>query len=252
MNGNDQGLYVLTTYHQDKLYNMDDKNQEQIIITGENYTDAPELRKNAVLSDFPNNLEAISPADVTQKTVDAFNELVALANATDGDEYHRLETQYLDTEAAVDYITFSLVINNIDGFAKNIHYLKDGNTKWVLMTYDLDVSWDNSWNGETLSLKEKTWVTMSNNNKLLSTIYHYHEPEIKKRYLELRKSVFSDENITTLINKWVETIGLPNYQNNDRLWKNISNTTHRLSKGVVENYNKVIESRLEYMDSIMK
>lgn len=231
INSYDQGLYVLETYQEDKLYNLDDKKSSDIALSDQQ---SPLSRFIQPFS--PENLqeaefEAKSPAKVDQSVADKFNELYELANASDSN-YEELESKYLDVPAAIDYLVFSAAIDNIDGITKNITYINKDNSKWVLMPYDLDASWDNSWDGNTLPTNANFINTMKERqNRLLLMIYNHHQQEVANRYKELRQNVLSTANVTNLFNQWFDAVGTTAYHNNDQLWGDINavGQTHRLA-----------------------
>lgn len=249
INNYDQGLYVLETYQEDKLYDLDDKNVNDIALSDQ----------QSPLSQFtqpftPANLqeaefEAKSPAKVDQSVADKFNELYTLANASDSD-YQALEDEYLDVPAAIDYIAFSAAINNVDGITKNITYINKDNGKWVLMPYDLDESWDSNWRGINLTTNDNFIDTMAIlQNRLLLAIYNHHQQDIINRYKQLRQTALSTENVTNLFNQWFDEVGTTAYQNNDRLWGdiNITGQKHRLAIDKTT-FDNIISQRLAAVD----
>lgn len=249
INSYDQGLYVLETYQEDKLYNLNDKKKDNIALS-----DQQSPLSRFIQPFTPENLqeaefEAKSPAKVDQSVADKFNELYKLANASD-DEYQVLESKYLDVPAAIDYLVFGAVINNIDGIIKNATYINKKNSKWVIMPYDLDTSWDNKWDGTTLPLNSDFFAELKNSqNHLLITIYNHHQQDIINRYRELRTNVLSTAHVTKLFNQWFDEIGIDAYQNNDQLWGNINfaGQTHRLALNK-NDFDNTITQRLNYVD----
>lgn len=250
VNNYDQGLYVLETYQEDKLYNLDDKKIDNIALSDQQ-TDLSCFTKPFT----PDNLqeaefEAKSPAKVDQSVADKFNELYELANADDS-EYQKLESEYLDVPAAIDYLVLGMVINNIDGITKNITYINKENSKWVVMPYDLDTSWDNNWDGSRLPITADFIQELKDHrNHLLLAVYNHHQQDIINRYKELRKNVLSTENITKLFGQWFDKVGTAAYQNNDQLWGdiNIEGQNHRLSISKAD-FNDIVAQRLNYVDS---
>ena len=249
INNYDQGLYVLETYQEDKLYNLDDKKSDNIALSDQQ---SPLSRFTQPFT--PDNLqeaefEAKSPAKVDQSVADKFNELYKLANASYA-EYEMLENEYLDVPAAIDYLVLGAVINNIDGITKNITYVNKENSKWVIMPYDLDASWNNSWNGTSMPLNADFFAEIKNNqNRLLIAIYNHHQQDIINRYRELRTNVLSTANVTSLFNQWFDEVGTTAYQNNDQLWGNINITgqTHRLAIDKAT-FDNTISQRLAAVD----
>lgn len=254
INGLNMGLYSLNTYHQDKLYKMNDEKANDIAITGEGYSPVTGFQQPVTAENFISDsaFSNVSPAKVTQATIDRFNELYQVANASEND-YLRLEQQYIDVPSAIDYLVFSFAINNADGLRKNIFYLSKDGSKWTLMPYDLDMSWANSWDGNTTDEKADFSQTLNNSgNKLLINIYNHHRQEIINRYKELRQSVLSTANVIALFNQWFDSVGEKNYQINDQLWNQYNmdgSFTHRAYLPKQELF-KQINSWLKTVDDL--
>lgn len=249
INGYDQGLYVLETYQEDKLYNLNDKKGDNIALSDQQSPLSRFIQPFTPADLQEDAFEAKSPAKVDQSVADKFNELYELANASDS-EYQMLENKYLDVPAAIDYLVFGAVINNIDGITKNVTYINKENSKWVIMPYDLDASWDNSWNGTKLPLNANFFDELNNNqNRLLTAVYNHHQQDITNRYKELRGNVLSTANVTKLFNQWFDEVGTATFQNNDLLWGNVNlaGQSHRLAttKGELDS---MIAQRLNYVD----
>lgn len=220
INGIQMGTYTLNTYHQDKLFKMDDEKATDIAITGEGYDPVTGFQQPVTLANFisGSTFDNVSPAEVTQATVDRFNELYLVANASE-ENYLQLEDQYVDLPSAIDYIAFSFAINNIDGLRKNIFYLSKDGGKWTLMPYDLDTSWATLWDGNEMDHQADFSQTLNNSgNKLLINIYNHHQQEVINRYKELRQGTLSTANVISLFNQWFDSIGEKNYQFNDEIW----------------------------------
>lgn len=252
INGINMGMYTLNTYHQDKLFKMNDKKTTDIAITGEGYDPVTGFQQPVTMDNFINDnaFSNVSPANISQATVDRFNELYQVANASE-DNYLKLEQQYIDLPSAIDYLVFSFAINNIDGLRKNIFYLSKDGSKWTLMPYDLDTSWGTLWDGtSTDQTADFNQRLIDSQNQLLINIFNHHKQEVIDRYKELRQNVLSTANVLTLFNQWFDSIGEKNYQANDQIWNQYNMDglfTHRAYLPKQELFNQ-INSRLKAVD----
>lgn len=245
VNDLDQGLYVLETYQEDKLYGLDDKKVDNIALSDKqsslSHFDQQFTSENLQDAEF----EARSPKKVDQSVADRFNELYRLANTSD-DEYSALENQYLDVSAAIDYLVFSTAIDNIDGVTKNATYISKEGNKWVIMPYDLDASWNSSWDGTKLDIENNFEQLISKlGNKLMLQVYRHHRLDIVNRYNELRQTVLSTEHVQELFSQWFDQIGSANYENNEKLWSSFSD--HQLNFNS-EEFLQAVQHRLETVD----
>lgn len=256
VNGLDQGLHTISTYHQDKLYGLDDKQPNEIAISGTNDARS-RFQQPMTLDDLKNSrgFEAVSPAKVSQNTVDKINELYQLAHATNDADYQRLESQYLDVNSAINFLLFSFVVNNNDGIHKNTFFVSKDGSKWSIVPYDFDLTWNYRW-----GLAGESWFAPANynfenclrakNNLLFLNIYKHHKQDIINRYKQLRSSVLSTGNIIKLFNNWYNQVGMATYQHNDQLWTQFSDLRmfpHIPFKGA-ENFFQFVNARMKYLD----
>lgn len=256
VNGLDQGLYTISTYHQDKLFGLDDKKSGQIAISGSNDSQS-RFQQPLTLDDLKNDrgFEAESPAKVTQDTVDKINELYELAQTTNDADYQRLESQYLDVNSAINFLLFSFVVNNNDGMHKNVFYVSKDGSKCSLVPYDFDLTWNYQWGagtGDWFAPADANFADRIQQvgNALLINFYNHHQQDIINRYQQLRNSVLSTGNIIQLFNNWYNQVGLATYRHNDQLWTQFSDVhafPHIPFKGA-ENFFQFVNQRMQYLD----
>ena len=252
INGLDQGLYTLNTYHEDKLYDLDDNKQDNIAIDGAGYSDATAFSRKIKVSDINDSdgFSIRSPQKATQSVCDRLNELYQLANAQDNEVYTELEKRYLDVPSAIDYLAFSFAINNEDGLRKNITYISKNGSKWVIMPYDLDSSWNIGWDGSLRPINDDfSSILKESGNLLLWNIYIHHKYDIINRYKELRENALSTKNVILLFNNWMQNIGYKNYKNNGKLWSQLDygNFRHMETISPTDLFT-AINQRLSFVD----
>ena len=243
INGLDQGLYVLETYHEDKLYNLNDKKTNNIALSANYHAPCTAFDEMVTVDDLRDTVFSnTSPAKVNQQVADHFNKLYELANA-DEQTYQFLEEKYFDVPAAIDYLAFSFAINNSDGLRKNIMYVSKDNGKWTIIPYDLDTTWDTNWDNSKQDITKNFEDTLrENDNKLLLNFYAHHKQEIINRYKELSSNILSSKNINSLFKDWFDSIGNDAYTHNDDLWANIGVDHH--SNISLNDITKVVNERL--------
>ena len=251
INGLDQGLYVLETYHEDKLYNLNDKKTNNIALSANYHAPCTAFNTMATVDDLRDTVFSnTSPVKVNQQVADHFNKLYELANA-DEQTYQFLEEKYFDVPAAIDYLAFSFAINNSDGLRKNIMYVSKDNGKWTIIPYDLDTTWDTNWDNSKQDITKNFEDTLrENDNKLLLNFYAHHKQEIINRYKELSSNVLSSKNINSLFKDWFDSIGNDAYTHNDDLWANIGVDHH--SNISLNDITKVVNERLMSVDKNWK
>ena len=159
---------------------------------------------------------------------------------------------FFDVDSLIDYLIFSDVVSNYDGFRKNWQWLTYNGTKWAVGPYDLDgiVGWsgwseqspDSERFGNTLDLPTG-WVIK------------YFDTELCERYKELRVKVLTNTNIFGLLRNWCSRIGASNYDKDLSKWPLTPDVYPVFSEPHYDNIYRVsiwIEKRLKKCDSIYK
>ena len=159
---------------------------------------------------------------------------------------------FFDVDSLIDYLIFSDVVSNYDGFRKNWQWLTYNGAKWAVGPYDLDgiVGWsgwseqspDSERFGNTLDLPTG-WVIK------------YFDTELCERYKELRVKVLTNTNIFGLLRNWCSRIGASNYDKDLSKWPLTPDVYPVFSEPHYDNIYRVsiwIEKRLKKCDSIYK
>ncbi len=130
-----------------------------------------------------------------------------------------------DIVGIVDYVVFSLVTSNYDGFRKNWQWLTYDGVKWFLTPYDLDGIFGNVWTGTFIMPADWSWINddyrMSGliGNGPTYWVMTYYWQDIVDRYCELRsRGVFSVEHIMQYVNDWSSRVGEEAYDMEKHKW----------------------------------
>ena len=250
INGLDQGLYVLETYHEDKVYNLDDKKTDNIALSANYHAPVTAFDAKVTVADLQDTIfDNISPERPDDSVVRNFSELYDIANSEDNN-YNELENKYLDVPAAIDYLAFSFAINNSDGLRKNITYVSKNNSKWTIIPYDLDTTWNSNWDNSSQDIWRNFEDSLhESGNKLLLTFYAHHKQDIINRYQKLRQNVLSTANVIAKFNQWFASIGDNAYQHNYDLWNGLDNGNYVIPTNVNQvDFAQMIAQRLSSVD----
>ncbi len=113
--------------------------------------------------------------------------------------------RHFDVTSMVNYLVFSTVISNYDGFAKNWQWLTyDGGETWHVAPYDLDCTFGNYHEGTLVfparfSYSDSDYRFKISRRGIATWFWDYYKDEIRARYAELRDcGVFSPKNISGL------------------------------------------------------
>ena len=159
---------------------------------------------------------------------------------------------YFDVENQIDYIIFSDVLANRDGFSKNWQWTTYDGVKWFVNAYDLDMTFGGYFQGTQI---QDVLTGHINNTPTLPSYYviNYYTDELLARYKELRnQKIIDSDNIMKIFNDWVNRIGTDNYKKEYEKWsdspcngESIVNTNYwELQYITDENGNQVPETTL--------
>lgn len=137
------------------------------------------------------------------------------SGATDAEMKQAIENR-LDVVGAIDYVIFSMSVNNIDGWEKNWQWFTYDGEKWFVSPYDLDMTWGNIASGKFTfpAYWSYYWCLydFTYNKGLLKWISQYYLEDVKSRYRTLRLAKTIDESaFSSYIQDWYEAVGEENY-----------------------------------------
>lgn len=122
---------------------------------------------------------------------------------------------FFDIDSLIDYLIFSDIVTNVDGFRKNWQWITYDGVKWAVCPYDLDgiIGWS-GW-GELSPTSDRYGNTLD-----LPTgwVIKYFDTELCERYKTLRTGVLTVKNIFNLLNEWCSRIGASNFEKDLSKW----------------------------------
>jgi hypothetical protein len=198
-----------------------DKNKVQELIddTSESY-DAS--NKNMKLSfQVKKYIIALSKYDTELTEVEA---QIEAGSKTKDDIKKEIDNRY-DVDGIIDYLCFSNVIANYDGFGKNWQIGSWNGVRFGVYPYDLDGVFGDFFDG-TFSFSPKDNfmepISLMGNKKGYGGtywVYKYFATELKNRYSELRKAILTTDNIINLLTDWCSRIGTDDFKQEYDRWK---------------------------------
>lgn len=130
-----------------------------------------------------------------------------------------LVNTYFDIDNLIDYLIFSDVVYNYDGFAKNWQWFTYDGVKWFVAAYDVDCTFGNRSDARyIISPVSNNHINMSDRNPV-GFIIRYYKTELEERYKYLRDNGIIDANLfCTMAKDWMLSISIDNYEKEYEKW----------------------------------
>lgn len=134
------------------------------------------------------------------------------------DEMRDAIAGYFDVTSLVNYVVFSLVVSNYDGFLKNWQWVTYDGVRWAVAPYDLDCTFGNFHGGTfvfppRLSYINSTYTMGKTRYGIVALLWEYFFEEMVDRYCALRSAGIVDEqHIIDLLYAWYDRIGPELYE----------------------------------------
>lgn len=219
----EMGIYSWNLKKSKEVYHVNKKKAENIVLDGvignstlfngiidwakfeiRNPKSLIDINGNKYDGDNPKEL---SDSDsLSKKVKDYLIRLSAVSTELKTSNTKETFEKYFIVPSFIDYFLVSQVIYNIDGFQKNWIWCTWDGKHWTPTLYDVDSVFGIYWDG-TYIIPESD-VKNILGTKACNGLNELYVDEIKERYKQLRDAnVFSTENITELLQVWLDRIG---------------------------------------------
>ena len=189
-----------------------------ILVDGSEYdgdNNRGELISTASANYNPSNKDMVRTAEVRANIESLSRRVYALTQMSKGAAKKAEIAKVFDVDSIIDYIIFSQLLYNDDGYRKNWQWTTHDGVKWAVNAYDLDGVWGwSSWSNVNPS---QYWLYTS--TPPIGLIVENYLDEIKARYADLRNSkvVSVDRMMQPLVN-YVQVIGTDYYDQEYEKW----------------------------------
>ena len=208
INGEFAGLYTMNLHIDDDLYRMDHRD-DAVLIANEAELEETRFRAPAAFTDEKSawEVEYCGSGEDSQWARDGLNELIAFVMESSDAEFRSDLGERLDVDAAVDYLIFLYVTGLRENSAKDLVLLKYHDCdRWIPTVYDMEGAFGLDLAGTTwrpadefLPVREGNSLSSGTDSLLWDRLLKNFEPEIRTRYVELRKNVLSEESLVRRI-----------------------------------------------------
>ena len=256
INGEYQGLYTFNIPKDEDTYEIADGENEAMFVINSAFSDAANFKalltqedKKAVF-----DLEYAYPEDA-QWPYDSIDDLLEFVMNNDGDAFVAGIEEYLDVDAAIDYLITAYVLGLTDNFAKNMVLLTYDGHKWIPNMYDLDTACGLIFDGSgylapdfSLPSKSDTGVISSGTDSLLwDRILNNYQQIFKQRYFALREGTLDTEVLIKRYEDFCASVPTECYTQETVLYPNIPQKNVDQMKQISE----FLRERTKLLDAVI-
>lgn len=223
------GIYTWNLKKSKEVYNAEKKNAKNIILDGVVAYDtlfggtinwsAFEIRNPKNLIDINGNKYngdkpiELSNSDKLSKQVKDY--LIRFSKSVEkilNSKTKEVFEQYFLVNPFIDYFLFSDLTYNFDGLRKNWIWLAYDGNRFTPSVYDVDSIFGSHYTGLYVTNNSCTDTELVKKTYPCNILYDLYKDAIEARYSELRKlGIFTVENISQLLDKWITSVGYDNY-----------------------------------------
>ena len=293
MNGEFYGLYTMNVPKDEWMFGMGEKDEngeksatEALIASDDwNHTDFYSLIGEFV-EDSAGDLVAKDGGweliyyggDNHAWVAESFDALIKFCQDNDGDAFRAGISEYLDVDAAIDYVIYMYANCMHDNASKNMLWATYDGKVWIPSAYDQDGTFGQVWDGIRQSSPSSSLPFVNNgrievginygptgNNSpkfiLWDRIWNSFTEEILERYSELRQSVLSTKNMVAALREFEALIPESMFEADLAKWRT-SRDTWWANKGKTGSYDYTpyhydymcdwVEDRMNSYDNAMQ
>lgn len=165
------------------------------------------------------NVDMVNTAK-TKKAIlglaNAFTEIqTAISENKTTEEIKGIIESHYDIDYLIDYLIFSNVVYNVDGWGGNWQWTTWDGVKWNPNPYDLNATFGL----DPYGILASEALTSILSSSIATVVLKYYLEEIKTRFKYLRNNnIITVENIIGLFKTWVDRIGIDNFKNEFKVW----------------------------------
>lgn len=231
-----QGLYSFNIPKDKWMFSMD-SGEKNCIVCAEEHSNATLFAETITRLGPQFELEYAKDEGNTQWIIDSLNTLINTILNNDNANYKEEVGKYMDIDSAIDYYIFACLTSHTDGRAKNFLLHTFDGVKWGFTAYDMDTVFGNHFDG-TAYYKADVSPTFSYYviSKIMNLIYKYDKERLKQRYMKMRKSVFSEDNVSYMFYNYLVNIPKALFDEEVKLWSTLPGTQTNNITQILNNF----------------
>ena len=247
------GLYTWNIPKDDWMFAMDGDNPNHCVLgintnNGTNLNPGEGIRVGEFRKEWSGidgDVFDVEVGTLSQAIVDSINRCITFTRTATDTEFKTNIRDYFDLDSLLDYYVFSLFINHLDGFGKNVLLATYDGVHWGACLYDLDSTFGAWWNGK--GFVEPDFIcpaqATENGSLLWERLAYNFEAELKERYETLRKGALSTGNIINHVEEIYDLIPDRTYDQDKEKWVNLpcsdTNTIQRFRNYVKDRASEI-------------
>lgn len=211
-NGNFKGLYTLCLANEGSLFNMSGGGREMLLYT------YPEFRRADFFVDMGDNFSVpvkvlLPEGEAVSAAEKSFGDCLDFISASDDASFIRRAEQYLDVDAAIDYLLCLYALGADDNRGLYCNWVTYNGKKWIPSMYNLTATFGMDSYGQSVS-PDKTLLPSMEQEKvgsstgvlLFDRLLQCFPDRVAQRYVFLREDILSDENVAAVMAEFSESI----------------------------------------------
>lgn len=232
------GLYTFNIPKDAWLFNMDKKDNNNIILTSEDWFDSNLLKSTKYLNKW--SIET-GPEDNT--TYEKLKRLIKFIVTSSDKEFKNNINKYIDLDATLNYFIMCEFANLYDNVGKNMLLVTYDGNYWYPALYDLDSSFGTTYDG--MLLDDYNYIDRIEFNLLYNRILKNFSKEYTDRYFELRKEILTKENIMEKFTEFSKKIPDETLNLEKNKWENLLGYD-------IEQIEEYLNERIPVLDDLMR
>ena len=253
LNGDFIGLYTMNLHKDDDLYKMDDA-YDAVLIANSAVPAETRFKANALFKDEKNAWEIeYCGTDDCKWAKDKLNELISFVMKSDDVTFRANIGNYLDVDAAIDYLIFIYVTGLKENAIKDLVLLKYHDCDvWIPSAYDMEQAFGLNNDGSAYFdaayflpyINNGTWYS-DTDSLLWDRMLQSFESKLRKRYKDLRETILTEAGLKNRVKSFAEEIPKEYYEKDLLVWP------RKLPDGEqTDQMNMYIDQRLRILDEI--
>lgn len=231
-----QGLYSFNIPKDKWMFGMG-SGEKECIVCAEEHSNATLFAETITQLGSQFALEYAKDEENTQWVIDSLNNLITTILNNDNANYKDEVGKYMDIDSAIDYYIYACLISHTDGRAKNFLLHTFDGVKWAFTAYDMDTVFGNHFDG-TAYYKADVSPTFSYYvvSKIMNLIYKYDKERLKQRYMKMRETVFSEDNVSYMFYNYLVNIPKALFDEEVKLWPTLPGTETNNISQILNNF----------------